>query len=135
MGKPIADETKREIKRLLVTTDLGSGEIAEKVGVSRTTVNRLNREFNIRLQERIKWTTREIDFIKYNHGKLSVEQMAYRLPNRTPKAIQCKLFTLGLSTKKQVIVDFDDLKEPVHVPMTNLTPKIKIDDSFVRRRK
>lgn len=135
MGKPMADETKREIKRLLVTTDLGSGEIAEKVGVSRTTVNRLNREFNIRLQERIKWTTREIDFIKYNHGKLSVEQMAYRLPNRTPKAIQCKLFTLGLSTKKQVIVDFDDLKEPVHVPMTNLTPKIKIDDSFVRRRK
>lgn len=135
MGKPMADETKREIKRLLVTTDLGSGEIAEKVGVSRTTVNRLNSEFNIRLQERIKWTTREIDFIKYNHGKLSVEQMAYRLPNRTPKAIQCKLFTLGLSTKKQVIVDFDDLKEPVHVPMTNLTPKIKIDDSFVRRRK
>ena len=135
MDKPMADETKREIKRLLVTTDLGSGEIAEKVGVSRTTVNRLNREFNIRLQERIKWTTREIDFIKYNHGKLSVEQMAYRLPNRTPKAIQCKLFTLGLSTKKQVIVDFDDLKEPVHVPMTNLTPKIKIDDSFVRRRK
>lgn len=135
MGKPMADETKREMKRLLVTTDLGSGEIAEKVGMSRTTVNRLNREFNIRPQERIKWTTREIDFIKYNHGKLSVEQMAYRLPNRTPKAIRYKLFTLGLSTKKQAIIDFDDLKEPEHVPMTNLTPKIKIDDSFVRRRK
>ncbi|MEQ9810320.1 hypothetical protein [Streptococcus jiangjianxini] len=134
MGKPLPERTVREIKYLLANSDLDTGKIATRFEVARSTVNKINRRFAIREVSRKKWTAREVDFLRYNHDKLTVEQMAYRLNDRTVQSVQQKLYGLGLLTKKQAFIDIDQLRESEYIAEIKRRPKITVDDSFTRRR-
>lgn len=126
------DESK--IVELLKNKTLTQSQIANQVGLSVQRISQINAKHNIRQQNAKRpWVAHEEDYLAKYVGQLSINQLARDL-NRTKWSVTTKIAALGLSvdqndnrTPKKIV--FED--KPYVMPKR---PKIKIDDSFIRRR-
>lgn len=126
---------KDEIIQLLKNTQLTQAQIANRLGLSVQRISQVNIEHNIRQQKAKRpWEAHEEDYLVKYVGSLSVNQLARDL-NRTKWSVTTKIAELGLS------VDQNDNRAPKKIVFKEdkpyvmpKRPKIKIDDSFVRRR-
>ena len=126
---------KDEIIQLLKNTQLTQAQIANRLGLSVQRISQVNTEHNIRQQNAKRpWEAYEEDYLSKYVGSLSVNQLARDL-NRTKWSVTTKIAAMGLS------VDQNDNRAPKKVVFKEdkpyvmpKRPKIKIDDSFVRRR-
>uniref|UniRef100_UPI003F68D5F3 helix-turn-helix domain-containing protein n=1 Tax=Streptococcus pluranimalium TaxID=82348 RepID=UPI003F68D5F3 len=129
----MVDESK--IVELLKNTQLTQAQIANQVGLSVQRISQINAKHNIRQQNaRRPWEAYEEDYLVKYVGSLSVNQIARDL-NRTKWSVTTKMAAMGLS------VDQNDNRAPKKIVFKEdklyvmpKRPKIKIDDSFIRRR-
>ncbi|WP_438467819.1 helix-turn-helix domain-containing protein [Streptococcus pluranimalium] len=129
----MVDESK--IVELLKNKTLTQRQIANQVGLSVQRISQINAKYNIRQQNAKRpWEAYEEDYLVKYVGQLSINQLARDL-NRTKWSVTTKIAALGLS------VDQNDNRAPKKIVFQEdkpyvmpRRPKIKIDDSFVRRR-
>lgn len=58
-GRHISDESIRQVVRLLASTEMTPGEIAERMGYSKSTVITINRKFQVRQYDGLRTRWRE----------------------------------------------------------------------------
>ncbi|WP_438477338.1 hypothetical protein [Streptococcus pluranimalium] len=129
----MVDESK--IVELLKNKTLTQRQIANQVGLSVQQISQINTKYNIRQQNAKRpWEAYEEDYLSKYVGQLSINQLARDL-NRTKWSVTTKIAALRLS------VDQNDNRAPKKIVFQEdkpyvmpRRPKIKIDDSFVRRR-
>lgn len=127
------DDSK--IVELLKNKTLTQRQIANQVGLSVQRISQINAKYNIRQQNaRRPWEAYEEDYLSKYVGQLSINQLARDL-NRTKWSVTTKIAALGLSVDQNDNRAFEKnvVKEDKPYVMPK-RPKIKIDDSFVRRR-
>ncbi len=75
-------------------------ELAEKFGVSETSIQKKLASLGLTRQQQKKWTKEDEEFLKENYESMSIEELAKKF-NVTPLAVKKKLARLGLSKRSK----------------------------------